>query len=108
MFVCMYVCMYLCMYVCMYVSMYVCMYVCMYVTCTLYIRIKTMGRSPCHVSNLRNANVACLCRLFMPMSHVKFKKWPCRMSNLRNGCVAMSILGVQGHNHTSLPPFHEK
>ena len=29
---------------------------------------------------LRNANVACLCRLFKPMSHVEFKKQPCRMS----------------------------
>ena len=38
------------------------------------------GGSPCLVSILRNANVACLCHLFMPMSHVEFKKWPCRMS----------------------------
>ena len=44
--------------------------------------------SPCRVSILRNADVACLCRLFIPMSHVEFKKWPCRMSNLRNGPVA--------------------
>ena len=40
------------------------------------------GGSPCRVSILRNANVACFCRLFMPMSHVEFKKWPCRMPNL--------------------------
>ena len=46
------------------------------------------GGSPCRVSILRNAYVACLCRLFMPMSHVEFKKCPCRMSNLRNGPVA--------------------
>ena len=32
------------------------------------------GGSPCRLSNLRNANVACLCRLFMAMSHVEFKK----------------------------------
>ena len=32
------------------------------------------GESPCRLSILRNANVTCLCRLFMPMSHVKFKK----------------------------------
>ena len=30
--------------------------------------------------SLRNASVACLCHLFIPMSHVEFKKWPCRMS----------------------------
>ena len=30
------------------------------------------GGSPCRLSILRNANVACLCRLFMPMSHVEF------------------------------------
>ena len=30
--------------------------------------------SPWRLSILRNANVAYLCRLFMPMSHVKFKK----------------------------------
>ena len=47
-----------------------------------------MGGSPCRVSILRNANVACLCRLFMPMSHVESKKLPCHMSNLRNGPVA--------------------
>ena len=32
------------------------------------------GGSPCRLSISRNANVACLCRLFMPMSHVEFKK----------------------------------
>ena len=42
----------------------------------------------------RNAYVACLCRLCMPMSDVEFKKWPCRISNLRNIHVALSILGV--------------
>ena len=40
------------------------------------------GGSPCHLSFLRNANVACLCRLFMPMSHVEFKRYPCHMSLL--------------------------
>ena len=29
---------------------------------------------------LRNANVACLCRLLMPMSHIDFKKCKCFMS----------------------------
>ena len=43
---------------------------------------------PCCVSILRNANVACLCCLFMPMLHVEFKKWHCRMSKLRNCPVA--------------------
>ena len=32
------------------------------------------GLSPCRLSILRNANVACLCRLFIAMSHVEFKK----------------------------------
>ena len=32
------------------------------------------GWFPCRLSILRNANVACLCRLFIPMSHVEFKK----------------------------------
>ena len=32
------------------------------------------GGSRCRMSILRNDNVACLCRLFMPMSHVEFKK----------------------------------
>ena len=32
------------------------------------------GGSPCRLSILRNANVACLCRLFMAMSHVEYKK----------------------------------
>ena len=36
--------------------------------------------SPCHMSILRNANVAGLYRLFMPKSHVKFKKKPNCMS----------------------------
>ena len=39
-----------------------------------------IGGSPCRLSILRNANVACLCRLFMPMSHAEFKKYPCHMS----------------------------
>ena len=38
------------------------------------------GGSPCRLSILRNANVACLCRLFMSMSHVEFKKRLCHMS----------------------------
>ena len=44
------------------------------------------------------------------MSHVEFKKHqlgpvtksPCRMSNSKNGCVAVSILGVKGHNTNSI------
>ena len=44
------------------------------------------GGSPCRVSILRNANVACL--LFISMSHVELKKCPCHMSNLRNSPVA--------------------
>ena len=32
------------------------------------------GGSPCRLSILRNANVACLCHLFMAMSNVEFKK----------------------------------
>ena len=63
---------------------------------------------------LRNGNVACPCHLFSSMSHVKSEKVmshvtiifsPCRKSvtlrcmlNLRNGHVAVSILGVKGHN----------
>ena len=35
---------------------------------------------PCHLSILRNGNVTCLCRLFLPMPHVKFKKWKCHKS----------------------------
>ena len=38
------------------------------------------GGSQCRLSILRNGNVACLCRLFMPMSHIKFKKCQWRMS----------------------------
>ena len=38
------------------------------------------GGSPCRLSILRNANVACLCRLFKAMSPVDFRKLPCRMS----------------------------
>ena len=34
----------------------------------------------CRLLILRNANVACLCRLFMPMSHVEIKKRLCHMS----------------------------
>ena len=37
------------------------------------------GGSPCRLSILRNGNVACLCRLFMPMSHVEFKKKLCHV-----------------------------
>ena len=33
-----------------------------------------MGGPQCGMSILRNGNVACLCRLFSPMSHVEFKK----------------------------------
>ena len=29
--------------------------------------------------------------------------WPCRMSNLRNSCVALSNLGVKGHETASIP-----
>ena len=38
------------------------------------------GGPECRMSILRNSNVACLCRLFMAMSHVEFKKYQCRMS----------------------------
>ena len=38
------------------------------------------GGFPCRLSILRNANVTCLCHLFMPMSHVELKKYPCHMS----------------------------
>ena len=59
--------------------------------------------------SLRNASVACLCHLFIPMSHVEFKKWPCRMTlycldalshvnKLNNVYVALSALGVNGHH----------
>ena len=34
----------------------------------------------CHMSILRNGNVACLCCLFSPMSHFEFKKGLCPMS----------------------------
>ena len=51
---------------------------------TALVHIQTKGAldwgSPCRLSILRNANVACLCRLCMPMSHVEFKKWLCPMS----------------------------
>ena len=39
-----------------------------------------MGDPQCRMSILRNGNVACLCPLFSPMSHVKFKKRLCHMS----------------------------
>ena len=70
----------------------------------------------CHMSILRNGNVACLCCSFSPMSHVEFKKRLCnrslliftsyvachyalcRMLNLRNAHVALLILGVKGHS----------
>ena len=56
------------------------------------------GGSPCRMSILRNANVACLCRLLMPISHVEFNKWPCRMSNLRNGpCQCHMSIGAMSH-----------
>ena len=55
-----------------------------YVTCTELCTLRKRGAidggSPCRLSILRDANVACLCRLFMPMSHVEFKKYPCHMS----------------------------
>ena len=75
-----------------------------------------MGGSQFPVSNLRNVNVACRCRLSMAVSHVDSKKWSCPLSlsflttcrmsfgsicmspvNLRNAPVAMSILGVYPH-----------
>ena len=31
------------------------------------------GGGTCRLSILRNGNVACLCRLFIPMLHVRFK-----------------------------------
>ena len=72
----------------------------------------------CRMSILINGNVACLCRLLFPMSHVEFKKGlchmslyflpPCRMSlspmshvEFKNYPVAMSILGVKGHQFPS-------
>ena len=39
-----------------------------------------MGVPQCRMSILGNCNVACLCRLFSPMSHVEFKRRPCPMS----------------------------
>ena len=39
-----------------------------------------MGCPQCRMSVLRNRNVACLCRLFSPMSNVEFKKWLFPMS----------------------------
>ena len=39
-----------------------------------------MGGPQCRMSILRNGNIARLCRLFSPMSHVKFKKRPYPMS----------------------------
>ena len=40
-----------------------------------------MGGGPqCRMSILRNGNVACFYRLFLPMSHVEFKKGLCHMS----------------------------
>ena len=36
------------------------------------------GGPQCRMSILRNGNVACPCRLFYPMSHVKFKNRLCR------------------------------
>ena len=39
-----------------------------------------VGGPQWRTSILRNGNVACLCRLFSPMSHVKFKKRLCHMS----------------------------
>ena len=38
-----------------------------------------MGTPQCRMSILRNGNVACLCRLFSPMSHVEFKKGLCHV-----------------------------
>ena len=39
-----------------------------------------IGGPQCCMSILRNGNVACPCRLFSLMSHVKFKKRLCHMS----------------------------
>ena len=49
-----------------------------------------MGASQCRMSILRNGSVACHCRLFSPMSHVKFKKRLCHMSLIFCPC-CMSI-----------------
>ena len=38
------------------------------------------GDPQCRMSILRNGNVACPCRLFDPMSHVKIKNRLCHMS----------------------------
>ena len=42
--------------------------------------IEALDGSWCHMSILRNDNVACLCHLIFPLSPVEFKKWPCPMS----------------------------
>ena len=52
------------------------------------------GGSPCHVSILRNVYVACLCRSFMPLSLVEFKKRPCHMSNLVKALSHVNKLNV--------------
>ena len=39
--------------------------------------------SPHRLSILRNANVGCLYHLFMPMSHVEFKKRTCHPVDFR-------------------------
>ena len=76
--------------------------------------------SRCRTLILRNANVACFCRLFSPMSPVYSKKCPCPMSlyssshchchyikacvalsNLSNAHVALSNLRVEGHSSTT-------
>ena len=63
------------------------------------------GGPPCRLSILRNANVACLCRLFMPMSHVEFKKFPCHMSLYCLKPCRMSI-GSMSHVEFKKWPCH--
>ena len=63
------------------------------------------GGAPCRLSILRYANVACLCRLSMPMSHVEFKKFPCHMSLYCLKPCRMSI-GSMSHVEFKKWPCH--
>ena len=49
-------------------------------------------RKVCHLSILRNGNVACFCRLFMSMWHVRFKKGQCCMSFSIICCMSLSLM----------------
>ena len=52
------------------------------------------GGSPCHLSILRNVNVACLCRLFIPMSPVEFKN---DLSHVTMTLILMSHVEFKKH-----------